>query len=194
MLADLVLKTRSCRRFKEDRPISIDTLKELVNLGRLSASAANRQPLKYIISNDAKTNGEIFSCLAWAAYLKDWPGPCAGERPAAYIVILGDTAISTEFWCDHGIAGQSILLGACEKGIAGCFIGAINMPKLRDALEIEERFKIMLVIALGEPAEKIVIESVAPDGDIRYWRDEKGIHHVPKRPLEEIIINVYPKY
>jgi nitroreductase len=192
MLPDLVLKTRSCRRFKQDRTISMETLKELVNLGRLSASAANRQPLKYILSNDPKTNEKIFSCLAWAAYLKDWPGPSPGERPAAYIVVLGDTSISTEFWCDHGISGQSILLGACEKGIAGCFIGAINMPKLRDALDIDERFKIMLIIALGEPAEKIVIENLGPDGDIRYWRDEKGIHHVPKRPLSEIILKTYP--
>ena len=194
MLADLVLKTRSCRRFKEDRPISLDTLKELVNLGRLSASAANRQPLKYILSSDPVTNDKIFPCLVWAAYLKDWAGPSSGERPAAYIVILGDTSISTEFWCDHGISGQSILLGACEKGIAGCFIGAINMPRLRDVLGIDERFKIMLVIAMGEPAEKAVIEAVGQDGDIRYWRDENGIHHVPKRLLEEIIIDVYPKY
>jgi nitroreductase len=191
MLADLVLKTRSCRRFKQNRPIRMNTLKELVDLGRLSASAANRQPLKYILSNDHKTNEKIFSCLAWAAYLKDWPGPSPGERPAAYIVILGDTSLAADFWCDHGISGQSILLGACEKGIAGCFIGAINMAKLREALGISDRFKIMLVIALGEPAEEIVIESVGPDGDIRYWRDEKGIHHVPKRSLEEIILNTY---
>jgi nitroreductase len=192
MIADLVLKNRSCRRFKQDRPIRMGTLKELVNLGRLSASAANRQPLKYILSNDPDTNEKIFSCLAWAAYLKDWPGPLPGERPAAYIVILGDTSIASDFWCDHGIAGQSILLGACEKGLAGCFIGAINMQRLREALTIDDKYKIMLVIALGEPAEKIVIEPVGSDGNIRYWRDENGIHHVPKRPLSEIILKMYP--
>jgi len=193
MLLDLVQKTRSCRRFKQMRPISVDTLKELVNLGRMSASAANRQPLKYILSCDADTNAKIFPCLAWAAYLKDWPGPSEGERPAAYIIMLGDTSISTEFWCDHGISGQSILLGAREKGIAGCFIGAINMPKLREALTIDDKYKIMLVIALGEPAETVVIDAVGPDGDIKYWRDETGIHHVPKRSLEEIIVDVYPQ-
>jgi nitroreductase len=191
MLADLVLKNRSCRRFREDHPIRMETLKGLVNLGRLSASAANRQPLKYILSNDPQTNEKIFSCLAWAAYIKDWPGPAPGERPAAYFILLGDTSISEEFWCDHGIAGQSILLGACEKGIAGCFIGAINMPKLREELHIDEKYKIMLVIALGEPAEKIVIENIGSDGDIRYWRDRNGVHHVPKRSLDEIILNVY---
>ena len=192
MIADLVRRNRSCRRFKENRPVSLDILESLVDLGRLSASAANRQPLKYILSCDPSVNAEIFPCLAWAAYLKDWPGPAEGERPSAYIVILGDTDISTEFWCDHGIAGQSILLGACEQGLAGCFIGAINREKLRSVLAIPKRYQIMLVIALGEPAEKIVIDATAPDGGIRYWRDENEVHHVPKRPLKEIILKTYP--
>ncbi len=191
MIGDLVKKTRSCRRFKENRPIDPDTLASLVDLGRLSASAANRQPLKYITSCDPSVNAQIFQCLAWAAYLKDWKGPAEGERPSAYIVMLGDTDISTDFWCDHGIAGQSILLGACEMGIAGCFIGAINHEKLRDVLNIPERYRIMLVIALGEPAEKIVLESTEPNGNIKYWRDEKGVHHVPKRPLKEVILRTY---
>lgn len=191
MIADLVKKNRSCRRFKEDRPMDPETLASLVDLGRLSASAANRQPLKYIISCDPAVNAQIFTCLAWAAYLKDWKGPAKGERPSGYIVILGDTEISTDFWCDHGIAGQSILLGACELGIAGCFIGAINREKLRGVLNISERYKIMLVIALGEPNEKIVLESTEPNGNIKYWRDDNGVHHVPKRPLKEIILQTY---
>ena len=191
MIAELIRQTRSCRRFRQDRPIPMEMLESLVDLGRLSASAANRQPLKYILSCDPLKNGEIFPCLAWAAYLKDWKGPAEGERPSAYIVILGDTDISTDFWCDHGIAGQSILLGACEAFIAGCFIGAINKEKLREVLSIPKRYKIMLVIALGEPAEKIIIESTARSGDIKYWRDEKGVHHVPKRPLTEIILKSY---
>jgi len=193
MIADLIKQNRSCRRFKENRAVSPETLESLVDLGRLSASAANRQPLKYILSCDPAVNAEIFPCLAWAAYLKDWPGPAEGERPSAYVVILGDTDISTEFWCDHGIAGQSILLGACEQGLAGCFIGAINREKLRSALAIPKRYQIMLVIALGEPAEKIVIDTTAPDGSIRYWRDENDVHHVPKRPLKEIILKTYPE-
>jgi nitroreductase len=194
MIADLVKKTRSYRRFNENRKIPMDSLKQLVNLGRLSASAANRQPLKYILSCDPATNDKIFPCIGWAAYLKDWKGPEKGECPTAYIVLLGDTGISNEFWCDHGIAGQSILLGATEMGLGGCFIGAINKDKLRRELNIAPELTIMLIIALGEPAEKVVIESTADtEGNIRYWRDETGIHHVPKRPLDEIILAVYPE-
>lgn len=191
MIADLIQKNRSCRRFRQDRAVSVETLKELVNLARLSASAANRQPLRFILSADPKTNEKIFPCLAWAAYLKDWPGPAQGEQPTAYIVILGDTEITTDFWSDDGIAGWSILLGAREKGLAGCFIGAVNRDRLRQALAIDPKYKIMLVIALGEPAETAVIDPVGPDGGIRYWRDKNGVHHVPKRSLNDIILKVY---
>jgi nitroreductase len=188
MIGDLVKANRSCRRFHEDQPVELKTLKELVDLARLSASGANLQPLKYILVCEPQMNADIFSCLGWAAYLKEWPGPEPGERPAAYIVILGDTAISKEFGVDHGIAGQSLLLGAREKGLAGCMLGTINRKDLRSILNIESHLKILLVLAIGKPKEEVVIETVGPDGNIRYWRDAKAVHHVPKRSLREIII------
>jgi nitroreductase len=188
MIGDLVKANRSCRRFHEDHPVDLKTMEELVDLARLSASGANLQPLKYILACEPRMNAEIFSCLSWAAYLKEWPGPEAGERPAAYIVIIGDTTISREFGVDHGIAGQSMLLGAREKGLAGCMLGSINRKHLREILNIEPQFKILLVLALGKPKEEIKIEAVGPDGSIRYWRDSKGVHYVPKRALQEIIV------
>ena len=190
MIEDLIRKNRSCRRFYQNRTIPKNTLQELVNLARLSPSAANRQPLKYAISCTRDQNDLIFPCLGWAAYLKDWNGPKDGEQPAGYIIILGDTAISDNFHCDHGIASQSILLGAREKGLAGCIIGSINKDRLRESLSIPAPMEILLVIALGTPKEDITIEAVGPDGDIRYWRDEKGVHHVPKRNLKDIIIGM----
>jgi nitroreductase len=188
MLKDLILKNRSYRRFYEEVPVEIETLRELVDLGRLSASSANLQPLKYILSCNPQKNALIFPNLAWAGYLKDWPGPREGERPPAYIIILGDKNISKSFACDHGIAAQNILLGAVEKGLGGCIIGSINKDGLRKVLGIPSQYEILLVIALGKPKEKVVIETVGPDGNIRYWRDNEGMHHVPKRKLSEIII------
>ncbi len=187
-LRELVLRNRSYRRFNESRSISRETLVGLVDLARCTASAANRQPLKYILSVNPETNAKIFSCLAWAAYLKDWDGPDPGERPSAYIIILVDEKISKDWWCDDGIAAQTILLGAVEKGLAGCMLGSIQKEKLRRELDIPEHLMIRLVLALGEPAESVVLEDIEPGGDIRYWRDEKGVHHVPKRKLEELII------
>ena len=188
MIKDLITANRSYRRFKENEPVSIEVLRELVDLARLSPSAANRQPLKYILAADPELNAKIFPTLSWAGYLKDWPGPAKGERPSAYIVMLGDIRITTDFGCDHGIASQSILLGAVERGLGGCNIAAIDRDSLRTALNIPEHFKILLVLALGKPAEKVVIDPVGSDGDIRYWRDDQGVHHVPKRDLDEIIL------
>jgi nitroreductase len=190
MIEELIKHNRSCRRFHQNHEIDTETLKDLVNLARLSGSAANLQPLKYILSCSAEKNERIFSCLAWAAYLKDWPGPNASERPSAYIIILGDTTISKDFGCDHGIASQSILLGAREKGLAGCMIGMIKRTKLRNTLKIHEHFEILLVLAIGKPKEEVMIETVVDD-NIKYWRDNDRVHHVPKRKLEDIIIK-YP--
>ncbi len=188
MLKDLVAKSRSYRRFQKDVPVPMETLRELVELARLCPSASNRQPLRYMLFNDAEINAKIFPCLRWAGYLQDWPGPAEDERPTAYVVILGDTEIAENPAVDEGIAAQTMMLGAAEKGFGGCMIGSIDRVRLRELLEIPERFKILLVLALGKPAEKVVIDPIGEDGDIKYWRDEQGVHHVPKRSLDELIL------
>jgi nitroreductase len=191
MIEDLVRQNRSYRRFHQDVPVRIETLRALVNLARMSASGSNLQPLKYILSSDRETNARIFPHTRWAGYLKDWDGPAEGERPAAYIVILGDTEISKSFGCDHGIAAQSIMLGAAERGLGGCMIGSIARDRLRETLDIPERYEILLVLALGKPNETVVLEEVGPDGDIKYYRDEEDVHHVPKRSLEELVLQTH---
>jgi nitroreductase len=188
MIKDLIEKNRSYRRFDQSHVIDRGTLKELVNLARLSASAANLQPLKYLLSCEKQMNDMIFENLAWAGYLREWPGPSEGQRPTGYIIILLDTEIAKSPNCDHGIASQSILLGAVEKGLGGCIIASVGREKIRKALNIPEQYDILLVIALGKPAEKVVIEEVKPDGDVKYWHAEDGSHHVPKRKLDDIII------
>lgn len=189
VIRDLIISNRSCRRFHENFAVERKTLEELVELARYSASAANLQPLKYILSCEPDRNAQIFANVAWAGYLKDWPGPAEGERPAAYIVVLGDTEINTTFGCDHGIAAQSILLGARDRGLAGCMIGLIKREELRKALQIPPRYEILLVLAIGKPKEEIVVDTVGPDGSIKYWRESNGVHHVPKRSLSELILD-----
>ena len=186
MLHDLIRKTRSFRRFKEDEPVDRATLHYLVELARLGGSARNMQPLKYILVSEPGLNARIFPCLGWAGYLKDWPGPAEGERPSAYIICLLDTRLSNEADCDLGIATQNILLGASEKGLGGCRIASIS-PKLREVLNLESHLKLLLVIALGKPVETVVLETQELSDNIKYWRDGGGVHHVPKRALQEII-------
>jgi len=191
MLEALIHRNRSYRRFHQDVPVELDTLRQLVDLARLSPSGSNLQPLKYVLVCDPETNAAVFPHTRWAGYLKDWPGPEEGERPAAYVVILGDTEIRPSFGCDHGIAAQSIMLGAAEQGLGGCMLGALDKDGLRQALVIPERYEILLVLALGKPKETVVVEPVGPDGDIKYYRDDAGVHHVPKRSLNELVIKEF---
>lgn len=189
MIEKLIKKNRSIRRFKKGFKITKKTLIELVELARLSASAANLQPLKYVLSCDEKKNNNIFPHIKWAGYLRNWDGPAPGERPSAYILILGDKEITKSFGCDHGIAAQNILLGAAEKGMGGCIVGALKRKALHESLNIPHQYEILLAVALGKPNEKVVIEN-ACNGDIKYWRDGKDVTHVPKRPIEELILEL----
>jgi len=166
-------------------------VKDLVELARLSPSSANLQALKFIISCDEIKNAIIFNCLSWAGYIPDWQGPEEGERPAAYIIILGDKEIRPSFSVDAGIAAQSILLGATEAGLGGCMIGSVKKEKLREDLNIPNVYDILYVLAIGKPKEEVVIESTGEDGNIKYWRDENGVHHVPKRSLDELILETF---
>lgn len=188
-LKDIVITTRSYRRFDESFKIEYKVLEDLVDLARLSASAANRQPLKYIICNTPDCCEKIFPSISWAAYLKDWEGPGPGEKPTGYIIILGDKSITESFSVDPGIAAQSIMLGATEAGLGGCMIASIKRDSLREDMNIPVNFEILLILALGKPVEKVVIDEIE-DNNIKYWRDEKAIHHVPKRSLAELILKL----
>ncbi len=188
MIRDLVYANRTCRRFVESHRISREDLLSLVDLARLSASAGNLQPLKYLLVHEEEDRGRMFPLLGWAAYLSGWKGPAEGERPAAYIAILCDTGISANPGCDHGIAAQTILLAAREMGLAGAMIGAVNAKGVKKAFDVPEPLSVLLVLALGRPLETAVIEPVGENGDIRYWRDDQGVHHVPKRALEEVVV------
>ena len=189
MLKDLILKNRSYRRFYQNEKISEEQLRSWIDLARNSASARNAQSLKYILSTEESLNALIFEQLSWAGYLNSWPGPEEGEHPSAYLVILHDALISGNYFCDDGIAMQSILLGAVEDGFGGCIIHSVNRKKLRDILNLSEQYEILYVLALGKPKEKVVLEEMK-DGDVKYWRDEIQVHHVPKRGMDEIILAI----
>jgi len=191
MLKELVLKCRSYRRFQEDVAVGMDTLRELVDMARCTASATNRQPLKYILSCNPERNAQIFSCLHWAALLKTWTGPAEGERPPAYIIILGDKSVAPSFNVDHGIAAQTILLGAVEKGLGGCMLAAIDRDELKRLLALPDRMDVLLVIAIGKPKERVVIDALEPGGNTNYYRDKNDVHHVPKRGLAEVVVAAY---
>ncbi len=188
MIRELVIKNRTYRRFDQESVIVEQQLRDWVDLARMTSSGQNNQPLKYFLSCEKETNEMIFRHLKWAGALKDWDGPEEGEKPSAYIVMLVDTNISENYWWDHGLAAQSILLAAVEEGYGGCMFGSVDRKNLAEDMNLPERYEIIMVIALGKPVENVTMVPVGEDGNMKYYRDEEGNHYVPKRSLDEIII------
>ncbi|MDE6342080.1 MAG: nitroreductase family protein [Muribaculaceae bacterium] len=187
-LRRLLEEDRSIRRFDASRPIGRDVLTQLVDLTRLCASGRNLQPLRYRPVDTAEERDALFPLLAWAGYLTDWAGPAPEERPTAYLVQCLNLSLAKNCLCDDGLQLQAITLGARALGIGACILKAFDPAKVAAALGIDtERFMPRYVVALGYPAEKVVLEDME-EADIKYWRSPDGTHHVPKRPLSELII------
>lgn len=185
----LVLKNRSYRRFYENEALSMETLESLAALGRIVPSSANSQAIKFMLINTPTENAKVYKTLGWAGMLRDWNGPEEGERPSAYIILLGDLSLGKNKFMDDGIIAQTILLGATAKGYGGCMLGNIKRTELSQSLGIDlEKYSIDLVIALGKPKEEVVLEEITDLHGNRYYRDENAVHHVPKRSLEDLII------
>jgi len=189
-LLDLIKRSRSYRRFNESKAIPAKDLNLMIEAARFSPSSRNIQPIKYIVCNSPDINARIFSTLGWAGYLTDWDGPVEGERPAAYIIQLLDTEIAGSCSCDNGITAQSILLQAVELGYGGCMIASVKREQLANILQIEPRYSIIQVIALGVPVEKVVVDDME-NNNYKYWREEDGTHHVPKRTVNELVIKKF---
>lgn len=191
ILKQLLISDRSYRRFEENYRIERKTILELIELTRYCASGRNLQPLKYFLVNEPESCAPIFPLLKWAGYLTDWDGPEKGERPSAYIIQCLDTTLTKNYLCDDGIQLQAITLGAVALGLGCCIIKAFHLMELKEVLKIPEIFEPLYVIALGKPIEKVVIEDMEGNDvkDVKYFRDSEGIHHVPKRILNDLVIN-----
>ncbi len=187
---NLLISDRTVRRFRQDKTVDTDTLLSLVELVRYCASGRNAQPLKYAVADTEDLCAKIFPHLKWAGYYKDWDGPEPGERPAAYLIQCLDTHYGPNCLCDDGLQLQAITLGAATLGLGCCIIKAFNAPALAEALGIPERYQPRYVLAIGHPAEQVKLEEMdgTDDADFKYFRTPDGTHHVPKRPLPQLII------
>ena len=182
---ETIIKRRSIRRFK-DMPVPYIILKKCVNAARLAPSAANLQPLVYIVVDEQHLLDIVFGTLKWANYISPSGNPPPGERPRAYIVVLNNSNVRADgFEYDVGLAVGSILLVALEEGLGTCCIGSIDRAKLMEILRVPDHYTIALVVALGYPNERPIAEEFA--GSIKYWQDENNVRHVPKRKLRDIL-------
>jgi nitroreductase len=184
-LYDLILSRRSIRQFKPV-PIPRNILKKTVNAGRLAPSAANLQPLEFIVVDKKELRARVFACLKWAGYIAPEGDPKPGQEPQAYIVVLANTDVRENgFEWDAGAAMENMILAAWEEGIGSCWLLSVDRENLTSLLEIPGHVQVDSVLALGYPAETPVIEDMK--NSVEYWKDQKGCLHVPKRRLEDVI-------
>ena len=192
MLKELIIKNRSFRSFKPGVTVSREMLTDFIDTIRFAPSSVNLQPLKFAVCTDAEECEILRQNVKYAKALKNVVLPPEGHYPSAYILIFLDTSISENlltFRRDVGIVAQSIMLLAVEQGLGGCMIGNFNGEAITKAFNTPENLSLQLVLALGEPDEEIILEQ-AESGKITYYRDENFVHHVPKRPLDEIMVKL----
>lgn len=190
MLKNLVEKNRSYRFFDESHIIKKEDLVDLIELARFCPCGKNAQTLRFMPIYEKNILEKIYPYLTWAAHLKDWGGPIKGQRPTGIILLVSKEGSLTDpiLSADMGIFSQTILLGAVEKGLGGCMIRAINRNKIREILNLPENNIIHIALAIGKPAQKVIVEDINENDDKKYWMDEDYTHHVPKIKLEDLII------
>lgn len=187
----LAREARSCRRFDESAPLSQGDLEWLLECARLTPSARNAQELRYITVREGPVLDRLFKMTRWAGALKDWGGPQQGERPTGFIAALMPDHAGHLICFDVGIACQTIQLAATSRGWGACMIASFEHKEASALLGVPAGLKIALLIGLGVAVEKRVVATMPEDGSFNYWRDEHGVHHVPKRPLSELLIAKY---
>lgn len=187
---ELLKSDRTVRRFKGDVEVSRESLAQIVELARYCASGRNAQPLRYVVVDEKEMRERIYPLLKWAGYYKDWDGPEPGERPSAYLVQCLDTHYGADCLCDDGLQLQAMTLGLTTLGLGGCIIKAFDPVGLASVLHLDARYKPRYVLAVGVPAEEIRLENMdgSAEADFKYYRTPDGVHHVPKRPLSELIL------
>ena len=186
-LKEIVEKTRCYRRFKKV-DIMYDELTQVIDLARITSSARNLQPLRYIIVTKQKYKEEVFKPLRWAGALVSWNGPKEDEKPSAYIIVCADKNIADYCMVDAGIAMQTIMLALTTKGYSSCILASIDKDKYKEIFKLQENIEPLFAIAIGKAGEKIkIVESE----NVNYYRNEKDEHCVPKRNLDKVIIGFF---
>ncbi|MEW6009267.1 MAG: nitroreductase family protein [Candidatus Omnitrophota bacterium] len=180
-----IISRRSIRKFKQ-KQIPKKVIEKILESARLGPSAANLQPCEFIVVDEPERKGELFSALKWAGYIAPSGNPSKEERPLTYIVTITDSRKSKD-WAliDASIAMENMILTAWNEGIASCWLGAIDKERIRQILAVPSYYNVEFVLALGYSAEKSVLEEYKRD--VKYWKDDSGVMHVPKRSLKDIV-------
>ncbi|MBQ3639697.1 MAG: nitroreductase family protein [Clostridia bacterium] len=190
MFEELVLKNRSYRGFDRSVPVTRELMLRWLGCVRTSPSARNLQMLKFKPVTDADACSHLLALTRWGGALPQMHLPPEGHEPTAFLVVCADLKLGTcseNTMIDVGIAAQTFLLAATEDGFGGCMLRNFSHDGVHDLLGLSEWLSPQLVIGLGKPAEVAKVVDLPESGSVNYYR-ENGIHCVPKRSLDELVI------
>ena len=145
-LVDLILSRRSIRRY-ENKDISEEVLQQILETGRQAPSAANRQPIHFVIVKNHDILKNLCDNLI-TRFVK-----CA---PVAVVGCADIKSLLTGKWAvvDVTIAMQNMVIAAWTLGVGSCWIGACSEEKVKDLLKIPDKWKVVALITIGYPAEQ----------------------------------------
>lgn len=175
------LRTRRTIRRYQQKEISMSTIIEILEDGRMAPSAGNGQKWEFIAVTERDLVEKMFEYVRWLRGL----APSCDEKPTAYIVLLGDQE-------NCAFAAATMLLSAHAEGLGGCVIGSVDRENVKSLLKIPDDKRIAYVISLGYSQEEAVAKDT--DEEIRVYKDDSGLVNVPKRRLHDIAyLNKYGK-
>ena len=145
-LLDLILSRRSIRRY-EKKDISEEVLQQILETGRQAPSAANRQPIHFVIVKDHDILKNLCDNLI-TRFVK--------HAPVAIVGCANTKSFLTGKWAvvDTTIAMQNMVIAAWALGIGSCWIGACSEKKVKELLKIPDKWKFVALVTLGYPAEQ----------------------------------------
>lgn len=186
-LMELLAGRRSYRRF-EQKEIDSSIIDEILIAARLASSAANRQPLSYIVVEGRNKVGQVFDYTKWAAALPPELGqPKEDERPTLFIAVVQNTDINANSDTDAGLAIANMTLAAWNHGVGSCIIANCNKPALSELFGLAENQKLHTVIGFGYPTHRSLIVPMEQGESSNYYLDENKDYIVPKRKLSDIV-------
>ena len=129
-IMELLKSRRTYRRF-EQKPVEDNIVNDILTAARYASSAANRQPLSYVVVRSPEIVKQVFDCTKWAGYFPDDSGrPKSGEEPVMFIGIVENLSINRNADTDAGLAICNMTLAAWSHGVGSCIIGACDRTKL----------------------------------------------------------------
>lgn len=184
-LEKLLRKNRSYRGYDPSFEVREDQLRRIVAVNTQIPSARNSQALRFrlVTRNEAH---KVLPHIRLGGALPHLHLPYPGTQPEAFIVVMSAIEPDHYIYIDLGISAQSMLLQATEIGLNGIMIGACDKERLQEELQLP--YRPLLVIALGRGNEQIRLVEIGAEESHSYYRDEAGVHYVPKVRLEDLII------